>query len=128
MLEAIFLRAVQRGVQDDIVEVIVLDEAHLFFDEDQENIINTIAKEARKFGLGLICASQSPTHFSDDFIANVGTKIILGIDQMYWDGSIRKLKIEQKALDWIVPHQKMVMQINNKGQMKNNFTWVGLQD
>lgn len=48
-----------------------------------DNIINIISKEARKFGLGLICASQSPTHFSEDFISNVGTKIILGLDQMF---------------------------------------------
>ena len=126
VLEEIFLRALQKGIQDDIKQVIVLDEAHLFFNDDPDNITNIIAKEARKFGIGLFCASQSPTHFSDDFISNVGTKIILGIDQMYWDGSVRKLKIEQQALEWIQPQHKMVMQMNTKGELKNRFVWVQL--
>lgn len=124
LLEEIFSKRVEAGMQTDVVEMVVLDEANLFFNDESDNIINIIAKEARKFGLGLCCASQSPTHFSEDFISNVGTKIILGLDQMFWDGSVRKLKIEQQALEWIVPHQKMVVQINNKAELKNKFTWV----
>jgi DNA helicase HerA-like ATPase len=127
VLESLFQKAVQDGVQDDIVEVIVLDEAHNFLSDDPEDITNIIAKEARKFGVALICASQSPTSFSDDFVSNVGTKIILGIDQMFWDGSIRKLRIDQKALEWIIPHQRILVQINNKGEMKNNFAWTVLE-
>lgn len=126
ILEAIFLHASQRGVQNDVVEIVVLDEAHLFLTDDPENPINIIAKEARKFGLGLFAASQSPTHFSDDFLSNVSTKIILGIDEMYWDGSVRKLKMKPEALQWIVPHQKMIIQMNNRGQTRNQFLWVGL--
>jgi DNA helicase HerA-like ATPase len=124
LLEEIFGQRVQKGMQNDVVEMVFLDEANLFFTDDADNIINIISKEARKFGLGLCCASQSPTHFSEDFISNVGTKIILGLDQMFWDGSVRKLKIEQQALEWIVPHQKMVVQINNKAELKNRFIWV----
>lgn len=127
ILEAIFQHASQRGVQSDVVEIVVLDEAHLFLTDDPDNPINVIAKEARKFGLGLFAASQSPTHFSDDFLSNVSTKIILGIDQMYWDGSVRKLKMQQNALEWIVPHHKMIMQMNNRGQTRNQFLWVGLE-
>lgn len=124
MLERIFMGAVQRGVQDDLVEIVVLDEAHLFLTDEAENPANMIAKEARKFGLGLFAASQSPDHFSEDFLSNVSTKIILGIDQMFWDGSVRKLKLEQKALEWIVPHKRLIMQINNKGETRNRFLWV----
>lgn len=124
LLEEIFAKRVEAGPQSDVVEMIFLDEANLFFTDEADNIINIISKEARKFGLGLCCASQSPTHFSEDFISNVGTKIILGLDQMFWDGSVRKLKVEQQALEWIVPHQKMVVQINNKAELKNRFIWV----
>lgn len=128
ILEAIFLHGSQRGVQNDVVEIIVLDEAHLFLTEEPDNPINVIAKEARKFGLGLFAASQSPTHFSDDFISNVSTKIILGIDQMYWDGTVRKLKMEPKALDWIVPHKSMIIQMSNKGETRNQFIWTLLEN
>lgn len=123
ILEAIFHRAVQRGVQSDLVEIIVLDEAHLFLTDDDDNPINIIAKEARKFGLGLFAASQSPTHFSDDFLSNVSTKIILGIDQMYWDNTVRKLKLDLAALEWLVPHKRLLIQLNNKGETKNKFIW-----
>lgn len=126
LLEAIFLRATQRGVQDDVVELVILDEAHLFSSDEAENPVNVIAKEARKFGLGMFAASQSPTHFSDDFISNVGTKIILGIDQLFWDGTVRKLKIQQDALNWIIPHQRLVMQMSNKAENKNAPIWVVL--
>lgn len=124
LLEEIFAKRLEKGQQEDVVEMVFLDEANLFFSDEADNIINIISKESRKFGLGLCCASQSPTHFSEDFISNVGTKIILGLDQMFWDGSVRKLKIEQQALEWIVPHQKMVIQINNKAELKNRFIWV----
>lgn len=124
ILEAIFHKAVQRGVQSDVVEVVILDEAHLFLTADDDNPINIIAKEARKFGLGLFAASQSPTHFSDDFLSNVSTKIILGIDQMYWDNSVRKLKMDQAALEWLVPHKSLLIQLNNKGETRNRFIWA----
>jgi hypothetical protein len=128
VLESIYMKAVQRGVQSDLVEVIVIDEAHNFLDDEPDNIINVIAKEARKFGVGLFCASQSPAHFSDDFISNVSSKIILGIDQIYWDASARKMKIDPRLFDWIVPHKRMIMQMNNKGETRNKFTGVFLKD
>lgn len=126
LLEAIFQHSAQRGMQDDIVELVVLDEAHMFLTDDPDNPVNIIAKEARKFGLGLFCASQSPTHFSDDFLSNVATKIILGIDQMYWDGSVRKLKMDLPDLEWIAPWHGMVVQMNNKGSTRNRFVRVDL--
>ncbi|ORU94923.1 MAG: hypothetical protein A6F70_10275 [Cycloclasticus sp. symbiont of Bathymodiolus heckerae] len=66
-LEAIFRKCRDSGVKPDLEQVIFLDEAHKFIIDDSSNIINVIAKEGRKFGLGLWCASQSPTHFSEDF-------------------------------------------------------------
>lgn len=123
-LEEIFSQAVQRGEQDDIVEVIVLDEAHIYADDDPDNIINTIAKEARKFGLALVCASQSPTHFTEDFISSVGTKIILGIDEMYWRGSVAKMRVTEDALGWIKPQRSMLVQMKSRGETKNNWRWT----
>ncbi len=123
-LQDLFAQAVQRGPVDDIRDVIVIDEAHLFFRDDEDNILNTLAKEARKFGVSLVCASQSPTHFSDDFISNVATKIILGIDQMYWDGTIRKMRIDPKILGYLVPQRTIAAQINNKDTSKSAFKQI----
>jgi hypothetical protein len=124
VLERIFQTAVERGPVDDVREVVVLDEAHLYLDDDPENIANIVAKEARKFGIALWCASQSPTHFTDDFLSNVGAKIILGLDEMFWEGTIRKMKLEQRALEWIIPQRTMIMQLNNRGETRNRFSWV----
>lgn len=121
LLEQIFEKRKQYGVTDELKEVIVIDESHLFFNDDPENIINIIGKEARKFGLGLICASQSPTHFSDDFMTNVSCKMIMGIDEQFWKGTETKLNIPAKALSFIVPQKNMLIQIKNKGDNRNQF-------
>lgn len=123
-LEELFYQALERGVQTGIREVIVLDEAHNFFTDDEDNITNTIAKEARKFGISMICASQSPTHFSDDFLTNVGSKVILGLDQSFWDSSIRKLRIDGTILESITPQKTLALQLNNKGETKSEFRLV----
>lgn len=124
ILEAIYSNSLNRGLQDGVVELVVLDEAHLFFNDDDSNPINMIAKEARKFGLGLICASQSPTHFSDDFLSNVATKMILGIDQMFWDQSVRKLKLDEDSLAWIVAKKSLLLQMNSSGETATGFSRV----
>jgi DNA helicase HerA-like ATPase len=123
-LEEIFADAVQRGEQDDVVEVVILDEAHIYADEDPDNIINNIAKEARKFGLAMICASQSPTHFTEDFISSVATKVILGIDEMYWRGSVTKMRVTEEALAWIKPQKTMLVQLKTRGETRNDWRWT----
>lgn len=114
-LERIFEFAMRRGVSDRIRDVIVIDEAAKFFDDDENNILNIIAREARKFGVSLVCASQSPTHFSEDFITSVGTKIVLGIDESFWDSSSRKLRIDVDKMKYIQAKVKMMAQIKEAG-------------
>ena len=123
-LEELFQAAVQRGQQEHIRDVIILDEAHIYSDDDDDNIINTIAKEARKFGVALICASQSPGHFSIDFISSVATKIILGVDEMHWRGAAQKMRIDGDALAWITHHVTMLIQMKKKGDQKNEWIWT----
>lgn len=126
-LEESFANAVKNGEQDHITHVIILDEAHLYSDDDPDNIINTIAKEARKFGMALICASQNPTHFSDDFLSCVATKIILGIDEMYWRPSSVKMRITEDYLKWIKLTKTAMVQIKNKGSNENIWQPICLQ-
>lgn len=125
-LEELFLSAVQRGEQKRIREVVILDEAHAFCDDDEDNIINTVAREARKFGLTLIAASQAPNHFTEDFLTSVGTKVVLAIDEMFWDGAARKLRLDVKALEWIKPRQTCAVQIKATSESKNVWQWVVL--
>ena len=117
----------QNGSGALLRDILIIDEAHLFFRDNDNNILNTIAKEGRKFGLGLVCASQSPTHFSEDFFANVATKVVLGVDQMYWDNLVRKMKVDAKTLLYVKPFQVIGVQMNNKGETKSRFTMVRTQ-
>jgi hypothetical protein len=128
-LQELFSSALEKGPvrreQEGLLrDIMIIDEAHLFFRDDQNNILNTIAKEGRKFGLGLICASQSPAHFSEDFFSNVATKIVMGVDQMYWDNLVRKMKIESKVLQYIKPFHVIGVQMSNKGETRSRFTLV----
>jgi hypothetical protein len=124
-LQEIYLEGTLRGLTDaGLTDVIVLDEAHLFFRDDSDGMINKISREGRKFGLCLICASQSTQHFSDDFMSCVATKVILGIDQSLWDGTIRKMKIERKILEYIKPKKTMAVNFSLADELKNAFTMV----
>jgi len=46
-----------------------------------------------------MCGQPIPTHFSEDFLGNVATKMLLS--EMYWDGAVRKLKIDPKILQYV---------------------------
>ncbi len=125
-LEELFMAAVERGPQDHIQDVIILDEAHIYADDDPDNPINTIAKEARKFGVMLVAASQSPTHFPEDFVASVATKIVLGIDEIYWRPSATKLRLREEALAWVTSTKTMLVQLKMKGETQNDWAWCSI--
>lgn len=115
-LETIFTRAVQRGMVDEVIDVIVLDEAHLFLDKDEEHIINRIAREGRKFGLAIFFASQTPTDFPDVVLSSLATKITLGLDPNYWAAAMRKLGLTETDQKFIIPRRRVVVQLKQIGQ------------
>lgn len=126
-LEAIFNMAVQRGEQNDVRDIIIVDEAHRYASpnsDDTTNPLDTLARESRKFGIALWGVSQSPHHFAEDFLGNVATKILLGVDEMYWDQSVRKLKISADTLKFIRPKQTLAAQIKGSGNTRNTFQQV----
>ena len=127
-LQELFYKAVQRGERSDVVEVVVLDELGTYTsnadDDSGDGIIGVIAREARKFGLALWGAHQQPTGVPESLISSVGTKVILGIDEMYWPQAVTRLRIETKLLEWIRPHKTMAVQMKEKGALKNRWWWV----
>lgn len=128
-LQDIFLRAVQRGEQSDVTEVIVLDELSTYTstqDEKGDGIIGIISREARKYGLALWAANQSPSGIPESLISSVATKIVLGIDEMYWISAASKLRIEQKQLAWIQTQKTLAVQMKERGATKNRWWWVQL--
>jgi glutaredoxin-related protein len=131
-LQDIFTRAVQRGECSDVVEVVVLDELGTYTSaSDSDNgdgIIGTICREARKFGLAFWGATQSPASVPESLISSTATKILLGLDEMYWRAAVDKLRIELKLLEWVQAQVTMAVQMKEKGVLKNRWHWVQLED
>lgn len=122
----IFERSMQRGLQDDVVEVIVLDEGKRYVTETNNDILNKIANEARKFGLGLWIVSQTPAHFTDDFIKATGTILVMGLAKADTSLAARKLGLDESLLNAIVPQQTALIQVKNKAVLAADFRMVTL--
>jgi len=122
-LQEIFLNAIQRGEQQTLRDVVVLDEAHLYVDSDEANILNTLAREARKFGVAIIAANQN-ADLPDGFLSSLATKIVLGIDEMYWSKAESKMRIDQRLLAWVKPREFMAVQLKEIGSTRSDWRWV----
>jgi len=63
--------------------LIVLEEAHRFVSEGKEtpanNVVNKIAKEGRKYGVGLMIVSQRPSDVDAGILSQCGTMISLRV-------------------------------------------------
>lgn len=123
-LREIFERWKRKGPTTELRHVIFLDEAHKYFTEDEDDIINVIAKEARKFGIALWCAAQSPTVFPESFLTNVGATVLLGIHASYWKRAATMLRISEDTLKWIRPKEVLSIKLMRDGQSDPPFTNV----
>lgn len=126
LLEELWLEVKARGQRSVPDTFIIIDEASIFLSDEPDHIINTLIRECRKFGLAIIFASQSVNHFSEDVLANVGMKLILGVDQMFVSQLARMLRIDGKLLDNIRPRRTALVQCKVVGDQRNDFTEIFL--
>ena len=86
-------------LDDKPVVSIVLEEALRVLGknvlEQGSNVFDTIARKRRKFKVGLIAITQLPSEIPKPILANMNTKIILGIEM----GSERQAVIESSPQD-----------------------------
>ena len=123
-LREIFERCKELGptpTGTELRTVVFLDEAPRFFSEENDDIINVIARESRKFGLGLWCAAQEPTSFPQSFITNCGAKFLLGIDSSFWKGAISKMRITEDGLKYIKAKEVIAAKLQREGQSDPPF-------
>ncbi|HCW0179519.1 TPA: DUF87 domain-containing protein [Citrobacter freundii] len=119
---SIFHQEMQKGESNGrIRHVIVLDEAKRFCDEESTNPINIIANEARKYGIALVLASQSPTHFSADFINSAGTLLVQKMAEGDWPHAANKLQIEKAKLKYLKPQQTALLKLQRVGESSRWF-------
>ena len=114
LMERLFIEAKARGPQKHPDTFIVIDEAHLFLSPDREHVINRMAREIRKFGVGLIIVSQNFDHFPEDIIANSAMTLILGMHDMHHEKAARKLGLQRDRLKFIKPQQTALIQIRSR--------------
>lgn len=123
-LASIFEDLKQQGATasgTEIRHIIFLDEAHKFFSSKPDNIINVIAKEGRKFGLALWCASQQPTEFPESFLTNVGATVLLGIHASFWARTTKMLRITDEQLKYIRPKEVISVKLQKDGAADPSF-------
>lgn len=116
-LETLFTRAIQRGPQQEILDVVILDEAHLYHDKEEDYIINRMVRELRKFGVMMVFATQGLNDQTEALFAGLGTKVLLGSDHIYRRTASTKLGISDSTMDFIVPHRRILVQMKNRGEL-----------
>lgn len=126
--QEIFDNAVRQGECDYIRDVIVIDEGATYVSDDPEHILNKIALQARKFGLAIWFASQSPTHYPEQLMTSMGTKVILGLDPQYWPMAQRQLRIDPDYMSWIKPRYSLLLMQKLKGESVQKWQRVNTRD
>ena len=111
LFERLFIEAKAGGIKDRPTQFIVIDEAHRFMSSEKDHVLNRMAREIRKYGVGLILVSQSFDHFPDDLIDNTGMTVILGLHDMRHERTAKKLGIERKRLKFIQPQKTALIQV-----------------
>lgn len=101
--------------------IVYIEEAHRYFSNDSGDIINILAKEARKFGIGLWCSSQQPTSFPDSYLTNVGATILLGIHTSYWKKAAAMWRIKEDDLLRVKPKEIMSVKFLLDGKVDPPF-------
>ncbi len=124
--QAILRECMDAGKSDDVRRMILVDEGHLYYSEDGDNPLNRIAKEGRKFGLSLVVGSQSPTHFSEDFLTNCGSIFLLGIHENYWPMAVSKLNMTKTQLTAVRAQEVLLAKLRMKGSEASQFVAVNV--
>lgn len=101
---------------------IVLEEAPRVIGKDAiakgSNIFGTIAREGRKFGIGLIAITQLPSLIPREVLANMNTKIIMGIEM----GPERRAIIESASQDLSKDEQNIASLDKGEAIISSTFT------
>ncbi|MBN9529735.1 MAG: ATP-binding protein [Alphaproteobacteria bacterium] len=114
LLGKLFAEAKARGEARGPDTAIVLDEASAFVDKHDEHILNILFREARKFGVMVILASQEIMTFPEAIVSSAASKMILGVDDMYHASLERRLALPKGKLKFIRPTRTALVQTRRR--------------
>jgi len=80
LLRKLFRYRQTRKVVSDVYTYIAIDEAHRVAKRGSSTILIDIARESRKYRLGLVLSTQRLTDLSSEILVNASTKIMLKMD------------------------------------------------
>lgn len=128
-LEELWEQLRERGLSDDIVDVFILDEFGLYATaaQDPDNVINKLARQARKYGGCLIVAGQEPDSLPSGLLSSLGTKVILSVEESFWKGMISKMRIPEELLKWIKIKKTIGVHIKESNANRSDWRWVYLK-
>ncbi len=109
-------------LKDKPVISIVIEEAPRVIGKDVlekgNNIFSTIAREGRKFKIGLIAITQLPSLIPREVLANMNTKIILGMEM----APERQAIIESASQDLSADNRNIAALDKGEALITSNFT------
>ena len=112
----------QGTIDDKPVISVVLEEAPRVLGkkilEQGSNIFDTLAREGRKFKVGLIAITQLPSEIPKNILANMNTKIILGIEM----NSERQAVIESSPQDLSQDNRNIASLDKGEALVTSTFT------
>ena len=79
ILYGLYKNMFQQGIQDRITHAVIVDEAHR---AAKLNLIPTMAKECRKYGVSLVLASQQATDFHTSVFSAIANYLVLRMTEM----------------------------------------------
>ena len=87
----------QRGIQDRITHAVIVDEAHR---AAKLNLISTMAKECRKYGVSLVLASQQATDFHTSAFSAIANYLVLRMTELDAKALVRNVasSAQQRSL------------------------------
>ncbi len=77
LITLLMLKLKKRGFTDGLRIVLMIDEAHNIANKNVKyGLVEKLAMEMRKYGLGLVISSPNPSEISNNILSNAGTLII----------------------------------------------------
>jgi len=99
----VFLKA---RYSEHVRHYLVIDEASFFLDIPKiSNLITRIVQEGRKFGLGIILATQNPLSFNSDILLNTATKMIFSVEPVIHRLVSRAFGVDPSLLKSVMPRK-----------------------
>ncbi len=106
--EQIFRDHQLAGLSLRIRSYLIVDEVRVFT-RAKDSPLERISLESRKFGLGLILASQSLEHFQSDILANAATKIVMNLESAALARGAKLLNLSKAELEGLDVGEALVI-------------------